>query len=75
MHMLEEAGLKPKKVKCPMCSKKFVPKFFHREKVKFELGAPIYRFKIPKFKNSNSNTRPYNISEKQKNYLRTNRKH
>ncbi|MFX1410963.1 MAG: hypothetical protein ACFFA6_11460 [Promethearchaeota archaeon] len=59
--MLEEAGLKPKKVKCPMCGKKFVPKFFHREKVKFELGSPIYRIKIPKFKNSNENGRPYNI--------------
>ncbi|MFX0018516.1 MAG: hypothetical protein ACFFBT_07930 [Promethearchaeota archaeon] len=61
MSMLEGAELKPKKLKCPNCDKKFVPKFFHREKVKFELGAPIYRFKIPKFKNSNGNSRPYNI--------------
>ncbi|MFX1317239.1 MAG: hypothetical protein ACFE9T_15360 [Promethearchaeota archaeon] len=61
MSMLEEAGLKPKKVKCPMCGKKFVPKFFHREKVKYELGSTIYRIKIPKFKNSNENGRPYNI--------------
>jgi len=59
--MLEEAGLKLKKIKCPMCGKKFVPKSFHREKVKYEFGGTIYRIKIPKFKNSNENGRPYNI--------------
>ena len=59
--MLEEVGLKLKKIKCPMCGKKFVPKSFHREKVKYEFGGTIYRIKIPKFKNSNENGRPYNI--------------
>jgi len=59
--MLEEAGLKIKKVKCPICGKKFVPKSFHREKVKYEFGSTFYRIKNPKFKNSNENGRPYNI--------------
>ncbi|MFX0043146.1 MAG: hypothetical protein ACFE8L_09555 [Candidatus Hodarchaeota archaeon] len=61
MSMLEEVGLKIKKVKCPMCGKKFVPKFFHREKVKYEFGSTIYRIKFPKFKNSNEESRPNNI--------------
>ncbi|MFW9783462.1 MAG: hypothetical protein ACFFFB_14360, partial [Candidatus Heimdallarchaeota archaeon] len=49
------------KIMCPMCGKKYVPKFFHREKMNYELEAPIYRFKIPKFKKSNNHVRPINI--------------
>jgi uncharacterized Zn finger protein (UPF0148 family) len=59
--MLERTNVKLEKIKCPMCGKKFVPKFFHREKVNYELEVPIHRFKIHKFKNSNGEIRPYNI--------------
>lgn len=59
--MLETAGIKIKKITCPMCGKKYVPKFFHREKMNYELEAPIYRFKIPKFKKSNNHARPNSI--------------
>ncbi|MFX0033122.1 MAG: hypothetical protein ACFE8E_13565 [Candidatus Hodarchaeota archaeon] len=56
--MTETEDIKPEKIKCPMCGKKYVPQFFHREKMNYELATPIYRFKVPKFKRNNNHIRP-----------------
>jgi len=59
--MLETIGMKKKKIKCPLCSVKFIPRFFHREKLKFEVSAPVHIINRFKSKFSNGGFQPPNI--------------
>lgn len=59
--MLQTSGMKKKKIKCPLCSVKFIPRFFHREKLKFEVSAPVHIINKFKFKSSNGGFQPPNI--------------
>ena len=59
--MLQTSGLKKKKIKCPLCSVKFIPRFFHREKLKFEVSAPVHIINKFKLKFSNGGFQPPNI--------------
>ncbi|MFW9877264.1 MAG: hypothetical protein ACFFG0_29590 [Candidatus Thorarchaeota archaeon] len=59
--MLKTTDMKKKKIKCPLCSVKFIPRFFHREKLKFEVSAPIHIIDKFKLKISNGGFQPPNI--------------
>ncbi|MFX1531327.1 MAG: hypothetical protein ACFFBC_09450 [Promethearchaeota archaeon] len=59
--MQQEIGMKKKKIKCPLCSAKFIPRFFHREKSKFEVSAPIHILNKFKLKFLNGGFQPSNI--------------
>ena len=53
--------MKKKKIKCPLCSGKFIPRFFHREKLNFEVSAPVHIINKFKFKSLNGGFQPPNI--------------
>ncbi|MFW9941871.1 MAG: hypothetical protein ACFFFT_12585 [Candidatus Thorarchaeota archaeon] len=59
--MQQAIGMKKKKIKCPLCSAKFIPRFFHREKSKFEVSAPIHILNKLKLKFSNGGFQPSNV--------------
>ena len=59
--MLQTSSTKKKKIKCPLCSVKFIPRFFHREKLKFEVSAPVHIINKFKLKFSNGEFQPPNI--------------
>ncbi len=59
--MLQASSVKKKKIKCPLCSVKFIPRFFHLEKSKFEVSAPVHIVNKFKFKSSNGGFQPPNI--------------
>ena len=50
-----------KKIKCPLCSVEFIPRFFHLEKLKFEVSAPVHIVNKFKYKSSNGGFQPPNI--------------
>ncbi|MFX1574232.1 MAG: hypothetical protein ACFFB0_15930 [Promethearchaeota archaeon] len=50
-----------KKIKCPLCSVEFIPRFFHLEKLNFEVTAPVHIVNRFKFKSSNGGFQPPNI--------------
>ncbi|MFX0167550.1 MAG: hypothetical protein ACFFAG_18455 [Promethearchaeota archaeon] len=53
--------MKAEKIKCPLCSVEFIPRFFHLEKLKFEVSAPVHLVNIFKFRGSNGGFQPPNI--------------
>ncbi|MFW9875760.1 MAG: hypothetical protein ACFFG0_21870 [Candidatus Thorarchaeota archaeon] len=59
--MQQTSGIKKKKIKCPLCSVKFIPRFFNREKSKFEVNAPVHIINKFKLKFSNGKFQPSNI--------------
>ncbi|MFX1313722.1 MAG: hypothetical protein ACFFHD_14120 [Promethearchaeota archaeon] len=53
--------MKTEKIKCPLCSVEFIPRFFHLEKLKFEVTAPVHIINRFKFKSANGGFQPSNI--------------
>ncbi|MHA2127318.1 MAG: hypothetical protein ACXABO_18955 [Promethearchaeota archaeon] len=53
--------MKTEKIKCPLCSVEFIPRFFHLEKEKYEVTAPVHIVNRFKFKSSNGGFQPPNI--------------
>ena len=50
-----------KKIKCPLCSVEFIPRFFHLEKLKYEVSAPVHIVNKFKYKKVNGGFQPQNI--------------
>ncbi|MFX1569097.1 MAG: hypothetical protein ACFFCV_12100 [Promethearchaeota archaeon] len=50
-----------KKIKCPLCSYEFIPRFFHLEKLKYEVSAPVHIVNKFKYKKTNGGVHPQNI--------------
>ncbi len=50
-----------KKIKCPLCSFEFIPRFFHLEKLKYEISAPVHIVNKFKYKKINGGFQPQNI--------------
>lgn len=59
--MRQTRSMKTEKLKCPLCSVEFIPRFFHLEKLKFEVSAPVHLVNRFKFKSSNGGFQPPNI--------------
>ena len=53
--------MKTEKIKCPLCSVEFIPRFFHLEKLKFEVSAPVHIVNRFKFKSTNGGFQPPKI--------------
>ena len=49
------------KLKCPVCGFKFIPKFFHLEKVDYELAYPDHNSKLLSIRQANGDIKPLNI--------------
>jgi hypothetical protein len=53
--------MKTEKIKCPLCGVEFIPRFFHLEKLKYEVTAPVHIVDRFKFKATNGGFHPPNI--------------
>jgi len=52
------------KIKCPVCNHKFIPAYYHLEKIDYVLENNHHNFKIMKHKTSNGDLKPKNLVRK-----------
>lgn len=52
------------RIKCPVCNHKFIPAYYHLEKIDYVLENNHHNFKIMKHKTSNGDLKPKNVVRK-----------